>query len=54
MYWVIFPVLQTDQGIRNYPVEEAAVTAGTNPDYAIQDLYDAIANGNFVSFTVGQ
>ncbi|XP_065906105.1 catalase-like isoform X2 [Dysidea avara] len=43
---------KTDQGIRNYPVEEAAVTAGTNPDYAIQDLYDAIANGNFPSWTM--
>ena len=24
-------VFQTNQGIKNYPVDEAAVTAGTNP-----------------------
>jgi len=40
---------QTDQGIKNYPVDKAAVTASTNPDYAVQDFYDAIANKNFVS-----
>lgn len=28
------------------PVDKAAVLAGTNPDYGIQDLYNAIASGN--------
>ena len=31
------------------PVDKAAQLAGTNPDYSIQDLYEAIATGNFVS-----
>lgn len=31
------------------PVDQAAVLAGTNPDYSIQDLYEAIEKGNFVS-----
>jgi catalase len=41
---------QTDQGIKNFLAEEAEKLAGSNPDYAIQDLYEAIANGNFVCF----
>ena len=39
-------ISQTDQGIKNCPVDKAATLAGTNPDYGIQDLYDAIASGN--------
>ena len=31
------------------PVGKAAELAGTNPDYSIQDLYESIATGNFVS-----
>lgn len=34
------------------PVERANQLAGENPDYAIQDLYNAIANGNFPSWTL--
>lgn len=30
--------------------EEAALLAGENPDYSIQDLYDAIARGEFPSW----
>jgi catalase len=30
----------------------AGQLAGENPDYAIQDLYNAIANGNFPSWTL--
>ena len=40
--------MQTDQGIKNIPVDEAGRLAGSNPDYSIQDLYEAIATGNFV------
>lgn len=34
------------------PADKAAHLAGENPDYAIQDLYNAIANGNFPSWTL--
>jgi catalase len=40
---------KTDQGIKNVPVDKAAILAGASPDYGIQDLYEAIAQGNFVS-----
>uniref|UniRef100_A0A672JDE1 Catalase n=1 Tax=Salarias fasciatus TaxID=181472 RepID=A0A672JDE1_SALFA len=42
---------KTDQGIKNLSVEEADRLAASNPDYAIGDLYNAIANGNFPSWT---
>lgn len=32
-------------------MEEADRLAATNPDYAIGDLFNAIANGNFPSWT---
>ena len=44
--------LQTDQGIRNLSPEKAANISGTDPDYAIRDLYNAIAEGNFPSWTL--
>lgn len=31
---------------------EADKLAGSNPDYAIQDLYNAIANGNFPAYNM--
>uniref|UniRef100_A0A8C9T5K2 Catalase n=1 Tax=Scleropages formosus TaxID=113540 RepID=A0A8C9T5K2_SCLFO len=37
--------------IKNLRVEDADRLASTNPDYAIGDLYNAIANGNFPSWT---
>lgn len=43
---------KTDQGIRNLPAAEAAAMQGTDPDYAIQDLYNAIAEGDPPSWTV--
>nr|AKG51681.1 catalase [Oryzias sinensis] len=42
---------KTDQGIKNLSVEEAEHLASTNPDYAIGDLFNAIANGNYPSWT---
>ncbi|XP_040266628.1 catalase [Bufo bufo] len=42
---------KTNQGIRNLTVEEAGRLAAENPDYGINDLYDAIANGNYPSWT---
>ncbi|KAL1456408.1 hypothetical protein WDU94_001139 [Cyamophila willieti] len=42
---------RTDQGIKNLSAQTAQKLGGTNPDYAIQDLYDNIAKGNFPSWT---
>jgi len=44
--------LKTDQGIRNLLPEEAAQIEGTDPDYAIRDLYNAIADGKPPSWTM--
>lgn len=49
--WVKYH-FKTDQGIRNLPAAEADVMQATNPDHAIQDLYNAIADGNPPSWTV--
>uniref|UniRef100_A0A7S2V427 Catalase n=1 Tax=Fibrocapsa japonica TaxID=94617 RepID=A0A7S2V427_9STRA len=43
---------KTDQGIRNLPASEADRIAGEDADYAIRDLYNAIANGDYPSWTV--
>ena len=32
------------------PPEEAEVLAGKNPDYSLQDLYDNIESGDYVSY----
>ncbi|PRD24340.1 UNVERIFIED_CONTAM: Catalase [Trichonephila clavipes] len=44
-------IYKSDQGIKNLTNEAARELAGTDPDYAIRDLYDAIANGRFPSWT---
>lgn len=49
--WVKYH-LKTDQGIRNLPASEAEAMQAVNPDYAIQDLYNAIADGDPPSWTV--
>jgi catalase len=43
--------LQTDQGIRNLSPERAANLAGADPDYATRDLYNAIARGDFPTWS---
>ena len=43
---------KTDLGIKNLPVDEAAKLSGSDPDYAIRDLYNAIAERNFPSWTL--
>uniref|UniRef100_A0A8C9EI36 Catalase n=1 Tax=Pavo cristatus TaxID=9049 RepID=A0A8C9EI36_PAVCR len=43
--------VKTDQGIKNLTVEEAGRLAATDPDYGIRDLYNAIANGNYPSWS---
>ncbi|XP_041965001.1 catalase [Alosa sapidissima] len=42
---------KVDQGIKNLDPAEANRLAATDPDYAIRDLYNAIATGNFPSWT---
>lgn len=42
---------KTDQGIKNVPVEKANELAGSDPDYSIRDLYNAIESGNYPSYT---
>lgn len=44
-------VFQTDQGIKNLDPADADRIASTDPDYAIRDLYNAIANGNYPSWS---
>ncbi|KAF9295984.1 hypothetical protein BGZ74_010530 [Mortierella antarctica] len=41
-----------DQGIKNFKAAEAAKLASSNPDYATADLFNAIAKGDFPSWTV--
>ncbi|RWS22735.1 catalase-like protein, partial [Leptotrombidium deliense] len=43
---------KSNQGIKNLDVKKAAILAGTEPDYAIRDLYNAIATDNFPSWTL--
>jgi catalase len=45
-FWVKFH-LKTMQGIKNLSAAEATKLAGENPDYATQDLFDAIKAGDF-------
>ena len=43
---------KTKQGIRNLTPERAAILAGTDPDYAQRDLFEAIERGDFPKWTV--
>lgn len=43
---------KTDQGIKNLDVNKAAELASTDPDYSIRDLFNAIANNKFPSWTL--
>lgn len=43
---------KTDQGIKNLDVKRAEELASTDPDYSIRDLYNAIKNGNYPSWTM--
>ncbi|XP_044127061.1 catalase-like [Bufo gargarizans] len=44
--------LKSDQGIKNLTVEEADKLAAKDPDYAIRDLFQAIAKKDFPSWTL--
>lgn len=50
-YWVKYHFL-TDQGVENFTNDEAMQLAGTDPDYAVRDLYTAIENGDYPSWTM--
>jgi catalase len=44
--------LKTDQGSKTLTNEEAGKLAGENPDFATQDLFEAIQKGEYPSWTV--
>ncbi|MND86938.1 Catalase [compost metagenome] len=50
-YWVKWHY-KTKQGIKNLAPAEAARIAGTDPDYAQRDLFDAIERGDFPKWSV--
>lgn len=43
--------LKSDQGIKNFTGAEAAKMAGENPDYMLQDLFEAIERKDYPSWT---
>jgi catalase len=43
---------KTNQGIKNLTPEDAFLITAKDPDYATRDLYDAIARGDFPSWTL--
>ncbi|KAJ4426745.1 hypothetical protein ANN_26544, partial [Periplaneta americana] len=44
--------LKSNQGLKNLSAERAMELAGSDPDYATRDLYDAIARKNYPSWTL--
>jgi catalase len=44
--------LKTNQGIQNLSTEDGERIAGLDPDYAVRDLFNAIATDNFPSWTL--
>lgn len=44
--------LKTDQGKKNLDPRKAEELAGTDPDYAIKDLFNSIKSGSYPSWTV--
>ena len=50
-FWVKFH-LKTMQGIKNLTADEATRLAGTNPDYATEDLFKTIEAGDFPQWRV--
>ncbi|KAF1803918.1 catalase-like domain-containing protein [Mucor lusitanicus] len=43
---------KTDQGIRNLKADQAGQLAGSDPDYATRDLFNAIEHGEYPSWSV--
>ena len=50
-FWVKFH-LKTAQGIKNLSADEATRLAGANPDYATEDLFESIKDGEFPRWNV--
>jgi catalase len=51
--WVYVQVhILSDQGVKSLTNEEAGALAGSNPDYAQEDLFKNIAKGNYPSWTL--
>lgn len=50
-HWVKYHFL-TDQGVKNLTADEATELAGTDPDYAVRDLFEAIERGDYPSWSV--
>ncbi|XP_053995874.1 catalase [Hylaeus anthracinus] len=48
--WCKF-IYKTNQGIKNLPVDKAAELSASDPDYALRDLYNAIATRQYPSWT---
>ncbi|XP_065226004.1 catalase-like [Planococcus citri] len=51
VYWCKF-YFKTNQKIKNLPVDEAAQIAAMDPDYSIRDLYNAIDQKDYPSWTL--
>jgi catalase len=49
--WVKYH-FKTDQGVKNMTADVAGKIAGENPDYHTEDLFNAIENGDFPSWTL--
>lgn len=52
LFFVFILLNKTNQGIKNLPVEKADELASSDPDYSTRDLFNAIAEGNFPSWTL--
>jgi catalase len=50
-FWVQYH-FKTDQGIKNLSRQEAERLSGTDPDHATRDLFEAIARGDYPSWTL--
>eukprot|EP01118_Nematostelium_gracile_P005355 TRINITY_DN1688_c0_g1_i1.p1 TRINITY_DN1688_c0_g1~~TRINITY_DN1688_c0_g1_i1.p1 ORF type:complete len:531 (+),score=165.93 TRINITY_DN1688_c0_g1_i1:74-1594(+) len=50
-FWVKFH-MRTDQKIQNLPADKAHQLTADDPDYSIRDLYNAIAKGEYPSWTM--
>lgn len=45
-------ISQTDQGIKNLMAKRAMDLCASDPDYSQRDLYNAISEGNFPSWSL--
>ena len=44
--------IKTTQGIKNFTNEEAVKMAGENPDFLLEDLYNAIEGENYPTWNI--